>query len=215
MYFTLLSIFDEINANLAELETLMFNNWLTSTNSETKTSLDEIANYKNGLAMQKFNPIDFKNSLPVLKIKELNQGHTDENSDRCSIDISDDIKIKTGDIIFSWSGTLLLDIWSGEDAGLNQHLFKVTSNKFSKWFVFEWTKYYLREFQNIAKSKATTMGHIKRTELKKSMAIIPTELEMNKLNRILNPIFEKQIITRKETNELVKIKNKLLSRLLN
>ncbi|WP_395378702.1 restriction endonuclease subunit S [Fructilactobacillus frigidiflavus] len=193
----------------------MFNNWLTSTNSETKTSLDEIANYKNGLAMQKFNPIDFKNSLPVLKIKELNQGHTDENSDRCSIDISDDIKIKTGDIIFSWSGTLLLDIWSGEDAGLNQHLFKVTSNKFSKWFVFEWTKYYLREFQNIAKSKATTMGHIKRTELKKSMAIIPTELEMNKLNRILNPIFEKQIITRKETNELVKIKNKLLSRLLN
>ena len=43
-------------------------------------NLDDIANYMNGLAMQKFKPTDNQNSLPVVKIKELKNGSTDENS---------------------------------------------------------------------------------------------------------------------------------------
>lgn len=78
--------------------------------------------------MQKFRPVNIKESLPVVKIRELNQGHTDSNSDLCRKDIDKSVQINTGDIIFSWSGTLLLDLWAGTEAGLNQHLFKVTSN---------------------------------------------------------------------------------------
>ncbi|HFD7592471.1 TPA: restriction endonuclease subunit S, partial [Staphylococcus aureus] len=89
-------------------------------------SLDEIANYINGLAMQKY-PSNKEESLPIVKIKELKNGFTDENSNRCTTEIPEKAKIDNGDIIFSWSATLLVKMWAGGKAGLNQHLFKVTS----------------------------------------------------------------------------------------
>lgn len=204
-----------LNTNLEEISTELFHNWLNNTHSYKKKSLDNIANYKNGLAMQKFRPINIKESLPVVKIRELNQGHTDSNSDLCRKDIDVSVKVNTGDIIFSWSGTLLLDLWSGNEAGLNQHLFKVTSNDYPDWFIYEWTKYYLQEFQLIAKSKATTMGHIKRSNLKESFAIIPDNDELTKLNNLLGPIFDNKIKIRKQNLILRQVKNQLLAKLLN
>lgn len=47
-------------------------------------TLTEIADYMNGLAMQKFPPTSVEDSIPVLKIKELGQSMCDSNSDRCS-----------------------------------------------------------------------------------------------------------------------------------
>ncbi|OUN61494.1 hypothetical protein B5G14_05240 [Ligilactobacillus salivarius] len=206
---------NKINTNLEKISTEFFHNWLSNTHSDKKKSLDSIANYKNGLAMQKFRPINIKESLPVVKIRELNQGHTDSNSDLCRKDIDESVQINTGDIIFSWSGTLLLDLWAGNEAGLNQHLFKVTSNDYPSWFIYEWTKYYLQEFQLIAKSKATTMGHIKRSNLKESFAIIPDDNEWIKLNNLLGPIFDNKIKIRKQNLILRQIKNQLLAKLLN
>lgn len=205
----------KINTNLEKISTEFFLNWLSNTHSDKKKSLDSIANYKNGLAMQKFRPVNIKESLPVVKIRELNQGHTDSNSDLCRKDIDKSVQINTGDIIFSWSGTLLLDLWAGTEAGLNQHLFKVTSNDYPSWFIYEWTKYYLQEFQLIAESKATTMGHIKRSNLKESFAIIPNDNELTKLNNLLGPIFDNKIKIRKQNLILKQIKKQLLAKLLN
>ena len=47
-------------------------------------SLSSIADYINGLAMQKFRPEEGEEGLPVLKIKELGQGAFDANSEYCS-----------------------------------------------------------------------------------------------------------------------------------
>ena len=47
-------------------------------------TLTEIAEYLNGLAMQKFPPISDDDAIPVLKIKELGQSQCDNNSDKCS-----------------------------------------------------------------------------------------------------------------------------------
>src|SRR5690606_5818185 len=127
---------------------------------EVKSLLD-IANYKNGLAMQNYPYDTIENSLGVIKIRELGIGKIDENSDRCSNNISKDVIIENGDMIFSWSGTLKIDIWSGETAGLNQHLFKVTSIKFPKWFYYYSSKFHLNEFIRIADSNKTSLGHIK------------------------------------------------------
>src|SRR5699024_7668027 len=113
-------------------------------------SLSKIANFQNGLAMQKFRPGEGEDSLPVLKIKELRQGFTDYNSDLCSTNIKDSVKVYDGDVIFSWSATLLVKLWVGGNAGLNQHLFKVTSEEHSKWFYYLWTKHYLDLFNAIA-----------------------------------------------------------------
>ena len=99
-------------------------------------NLLDIADYLNGLAMQKYRPKDGETGLPVLKIKELRQGICDASSELCSPSIKSEYIIHDGDIIFSWSGSLLVDIWCGGTCGLNQHLFKVTSNNYDKWFYY-------------------------------------------------------------------------------
>lgn len=177
-------------------------------------SLLDIADYLNGLAMQKFRPKDDEKGIPVLKIKELRQGKSDENSDLCSLNIDPKYIIHDGDVIFSWSGSLLVDFWCGGKCGLNQHLFKVTSSKFEKWFYYLWTKYHLDKFTRIAKDKATTMGHIKRADLSNSIVLVPNEVIMNKANLILNPIIEKIIEARIEERKLSQLRDTLLPKLI-
>ncbi len=84
--------------------------------------LSDIAIYLNGLACQKYSVVDNPEKLPVLKIKELGNGIS-ENSDWATSDVDSKYIIKNGDVIFSWSGTLMLKIWDGEDCVLNHHLF--------------------------------------------------------------------------------------------
>ncbi|MDR0500834.1 MAG: hypothetical protein LBG97_06270, partial [Coriobacteriales bacterium] len=96
----------------------------------TTGSLLDIADYLNGLAMQRFRPTEDEVGLPVLKIKELRQGSCDSSSELCSANVGSDYVVHDGDVIFSWSGSLLVDFWCGGDCGLNQHLFKVTSSKY-------------------------------------------------------------------------------------
>lgn len=177
-------------------------------------SLDQIAHYKNGLAMQKYRPLDGEESLPVLKIKELNQGFTDENSDRCSCKIDEEVKVYDGDIIFSWSGTLLVKIWMGGNAGLNQHLFKVTSEIYPKWFYYYWTKFYLDRFIRIAADRATTMGHIKRSHLKESLVAVPPKELINEFNNIFEPIIKKIVNTGIESRYLGELRDTLLPKLM-
>ena len=202
-----------INANLDELMSEIFERYVTETNVFTTDSLSNIANYKNGLAMQRFRPNGADKGLPVLKIKELNQGFTDSSSDRCSSKISNDVIVKTGDIIFSWSGTLIVKIWTGTTCGLNQHLFKVTSDKYPKWFIYKWTEYYLRQFQSIAAGKATTLGHIKRSDLKQAEVKIPYKSEIDRLDKLISPIFKRYVNNILEINSLKELKNELLSKL--
>lgn len=204
---------NEINANLDELMSEIFERYVTEANVFTTDSLSNIANYKNGLAMQRFRPNGADKGLPVLKIKELNQGFTDSSSDRCSSKISNDVIVKTGDIIFSWSGTLIVKIWTGTTCGLNQHLFKVTSDKYPKWFIYKWTEYYLRQFQSIAAGKATTMGHIKRSDLKQAEVKIPHKSEIDRLDKLISPIFKRYVNNILEINSLKELKNELLSKI--
>ena len=115
-------------------------------------SLSSIADYVNGLAMQKYRPEEREEGLPVLKIKELGQAGFDSNSEYCSPSkIGEKYIIKDGDIIFSWSGTLMVKIWCGGKCGLNQHLFNVVAKEYPKWFAYHWTRHHLDNFIRIAK----------------------------------------------------------------
>lgn len=176
--------------------------------------LDEIAEFLNGLAMQKFRPAETEKAYPVLKIKELRQGRTDESSDLCSCNIDDKYIVRDGDIIFSWSGSLLVDIWCGGTCGLNQHLFKVTSDKFDEWFIYQWNKYHLDKFDRIAKSKATTMGHIKRKDLSDSKVLVPSNEIYLKAAQHQKYLFEKIKFLKVEMKRLEKIRDSLLPKLM-
>lgn len=179
-----------------------------------KGNLLDIANYLNGLAMQKFRPQRNEIGLPVLKIKELRQGSCDDSSELCSLRIKPEYIIHDGDVIFSWSGSLLVDIWCGGTCGLNQHLFKVTSDIYDKWFYYLWTAHHLARFIAIAADKATTMGHIKREELAKAEVLIPCEEDYTSLTSIMQPIFELIISNRIEARKLAALRDELLPKLM-
>ena len=175
-------------------------------------ALDEIANYQNGLALQKFRPEDDEPFLPVVKITQLRQGYAD-GEEKAKSSIKPECIIDNGDVIFSWSGSLLVDIWCGGKAALNQHLFKVTSKRYPKWFYYFYTKYHLAEFQRIAYDKAVTMGHIKREHLSAAKCIVPNDELL--ANKSLENILEKIIFNRLENFNLQNTRDLLLPKLLN
>lgn len=183
------------------------NNWKVS-------SLDRIADYINGLTMQKYPPKDNEEGLPVLKIAELKQGCCDSNSDRCTSQLDEDYIINDGDVIFSWSASLVVDLWCGGKAGLNQHLFNVKSNIYDKWFYFWWTKYHLNEFIHEASSKATTMGHIKRDNLSKAKVLIPSKNDYESIGHLLKPITDSIVNVKLENKRLSALRDSLLPKLM-
>ena len=175
--------------------------------------LSSIANFLNGLACQKFPPTDGTNKLPVLKIKELSSGIS-ENSDWATLNVKPEYIVENGDVIFAWSASLMVKVWDGEKCVLNQHLFKVTSQEFPKWFYLHWCKYHLDEFISISSSHATTMGHIKRGDLDTAMVKVPKPHELEIMSEQMTPLLEKQITNSKQIKTLEKIRDTLLPRLM-
>ena len=205
---------NRINHNLEEQMISLFDELCVDIDDCIKAPLTEIADYVNGLAMQKFPATGGEKGLPVLKIKELGQGFFDESSDRCTSELKPDAIIHDGDIVFSWSGTLLVDMWCGGIGGINQHLFKVQSNKYPKWFYYMWTKYHLENFIHIAKDKAVTMGHIKRRHLENAIVNIPSSEALVALNKIFEPMLEQILKIRLENRKLREERDILLPRLM-
>ena len=209
---------ERINDNLYAQAKAIFDNHFINIDAIPagwrKGNLLDIANYLNGLAMQKFRPQGHEIGLPVLKIKELRQGSCDDSSELCSLSIKPEYIIHNGDVVFSWSGSLLVDIWCGGTCGLNQHLFKVTSDVYDKWFYYLWTAHHLARFIAIAADKATTMGHIKREELAKAEVLIPCEEDYTSFNSIMQPIFELIISNRIESRKLAALRDELLPKLM-
>lgn len=175
--------------------------------------LDEIANYLNGLALQKFRPENEHEFLPIVKIAQLKSGIA-TIEEKASPNIDPKFIINNGDVIFSWSGSLMVDIWCGGKAALNQHLFKVTSIDYPKWFYCSYTKHHLAEFQRIAQAKAVTMGHIKREHLSQALCIVPSNQILDIGNNVIGAQMQKQIVLRLENNNLIQVRDTLLPKLL-
>ena len=210
-----IAINTKLNGYLEELFDLIFQRLIDGADSDWDTaSLLDIADYKNGLAMQKFRPDAGDEGLPVLKIRELGQGFCGSDAERCKNSIVDSAKIHDGDLIFSWSGTLLLDFWAGGNAGLNQHLFKVTSSAYPSWFYYGWTKHHLARFIMLAKDRATTMGHIKRSALAESEVVIPPDNILLSQTQLMQPIIDQYVISKIEARRLAVFRDSLLPKLM-
>lgn len=163
--------------------------------------------------MQNYPP-EHEEYLPVVKIRELRQGAVDSNSNKASPNIKQACIVEDGDVVFSWSGSLLVDIWTGGKGALNQHLFKVTSKPYPRWFYYYWTKHHLEEFQRIAAGKATTMGHIKRRHLTEAKTYIPADELIESVNRLISPLLDHIVNNDLESRTLAELRNTLLPRLM-
>ena len=175
-------------------------------------SLDKTAHYLNGLALQKYPPGD-GSTLPVIKISQLRKGNA-VGADRCNTDLPTEYIVQDGDVLFSWSGSLEVELWCGGPGALNQHLFKVTSPEFPKWFYYLWTLHHLDEFRLIAAGKATTMGHIQRGHLTAAKVLIPPPELLDSMTRIMFPLIDQIISNRIQSRTLATLRDTLLPKLL-
>lgn len=175
--------------------------------------LDSVAHYLNGLALQKFPAESDDEFLPVIKIAQLRAGNTN-GADRASTRIAPEYIINDGDVLFSWSGSLEVEVWNGGQGALNQHLFKVTSSEVPKWFYFFATRHHLPDFRSIAAGKATTMGHIQRKHLTQAhIAVAPSGI-MEQLDAIAAPVFEQMLGMAQQSHTLAALRDTLLPQLL-
>jgi type I restriction enzyme S subunit len=203
------------NTTLEAMAETLFRRWFVAEAEEEweERPLSRIANFLNGLACQKFPPKNEIEKLPVLKIKELGSGIT-ESSDWSTSEVAPEYIVQAGDVIFAWSASLMIKVWDGEKCVLNQHLFKVTSDEFPKWFYLGWCKHHLAEFISISSSHATTMGHIKRGDLDAVMVLVPSDIELSAMSEQMTPLLDKQIANTKQIRTLEKLRDTLLPKLM-
>ena len=174
--------------------------------------LDEIARFLNGLALQKYPPTG-ERSLPVIKIAQLRAGTTD-GADRASADLEPAYIVQNGDILFSWSGSLECVLWAAGPGALNQHLFKVTSDKYPKWLCYLGVHHHLEDFRHIAAGKATTMGHIQRHHLSDAKLATPSQALLGAMDAVFAPIVESTWRRAVEARTLAALRDALLPKLI-
>lgn len=203
------------NATLEAMAETLFRQWFVVEAKEEweEKSLSDIAVFLNGLPCQKFRPQNIIERLPVLKIKELSKGIS-ADSEWASNTVPQEYIVQFGDVIFSWSGSLMVKIWDGDNCVLNQHLFKVNSNNYPKWFYYFWCKQHLNEFISISESKATTMGHIKREDLDAAIVKVPSKNEICNMSAIIEPYLNKLMQNKAQINVLEKLRDTLLPKLM-
>ncbi|SIT97082.1 type I restriction enzyme, S subunit [Epilithonimonas bovis DSM 19482] len=178
-------------------------------------SLYDIAEFINGLACQKYRPLnENEDYLAVIKIKEMNDGLS-QNTEKVTVDIPEKHKIYDGDVLFSWSATLDVKIWSLGKGALNQHIFKVTSSKYPKYFYFFEISNYLQHFKMMAELRKTTMGHITKDHLIESRISVPPLKIITELEKIIDPYLENILTNRKQNQQLSDLRDWLLPMLMN
>ena len=123
--------------------------------------------------------------------------------------------VNDGDVLFSWSATLHVKIWSQGRGALNQHIFKVTSDNYPKTFYYFELLNYLNHFKMMAEKRKTTMGHITQDHLKQSMICIPPNNLLRAAHQSIDPFFKKHLLNEKETQQLTQLRDWLLPMLMN
>ena len=203
------------NQTLEAMAKTLFRQWFLESQNDgwDERPLSSIATFLNGLACQKHPPANDVDKLPVLKIRELSNGITD-SADWATSKVKPDYIVEAGDVIFAWSASLMVKVWDGEKCVLNQHLFKVTSHDFPKWFYLRWCKHHLAEFIAISASQATTMGHIKRGDLDAARVLVPPATVLDAMSQQMTPLLDKQMVIARQRKTLEKLRDTLLPKLM-
>jgi type I restriction enzyme S subunit len=144
----------------------------------------------------------------------LNSGSSDTTVYN-NIKVPSDKTAFPGDVLFAWSGSLGIWRWYGEEAIINQHIFKVIAAAYPVWLGWALILDELQTFQNIAAGKATTMGHITKDHLLRTTVPKLSESELSELIINVQPLWDYQLRIGRETRSLLRLHTFLLPRLLN
>ncbi len=175
-------------------------------------ALSELANFINGFA---FKPAHLgEEGLPVVKIPELKQGVTIKTPRNPGDKIPDKYHLADGDLLFSWSGTLAVNIWVGGPALLNQHLFNVVPyDKVSRAFLMCALREVMNEFSN--QTVGATMKHIRRSALDNVKVLVPDDATLLIAEESLCSVYQQIIVLHKQNINLSRARDLLLPKLMN
>ena len=176
-----------------------------------KKSIGEIGEYLNGFA---FKPLDWQDlGKPIIKIKEMGNGVTNETPRNSGERVPAKYLIKAGDLLFSWSATLMVIIWSGEEGWLNQHLFKVTPVKgIDREFLLQSISNTIVEFQNL--TTGSTMKHIQRNKLNQVFVNVPNAEIMKRYSDISEKTRSNILSLQSQLRLLTEARDRLLPKLM-
>ncbi|GCL65543.1 restriction endonuclease subunit S [Pseudaquabacterium pictum] len=123
-------------------------------------TVGDLAEYINGFA---FKPTDRSESgLPIIRIQNLTDPERPLHLTQRQV--PDEYRVRTGDILVSWSATLDAFRWGRGEALVNQHIFKVVPNSavaHAPWLL-HWLRVAIAQMQDTEHLHGSTMKHINR-----------------------------------------------------
>ena len=121
--------------------------------------------------------------------------------------------VKAGDLLFSWSATLMVIVWAGEDGWLNQHLFKVTPAKgIGREFLLQSVSNTIEEFQNL--TTGSTMKHIQRNKLDQVFVNVPDDEIMTSYSDLAECMRNQILHLSSQIRLLTEARDRLLPKLM-
>ena len=149
-----------------------------------RTSVGEVAIYQNGRA---FKPSEWgATGLPIIRIQNLNDPSANYNySDKQH---EKKFLIKNGDLLFAWSASLGAYLWQGQDAWLNQHIFRVDHTKtIDRQFLY----HALTNITNdlYAKAHGSGMVHVTKGKFEETPIWLPPRNEQRRIVTKIEELF--------------------------
>lgn len=180
---------------------------LGATESVPLSSLARFVNGKN------FTKGAGDSGLPVIRTPEVRNGPT-VSTVRNDVAAVDDNIARPGDLLFVWSGSLLVSRWRWQPGLVNQHIFKVVPHaNVPDWVVLWSIEDLMEDFLGVAADKATTMGHIKRGDLDR-LVDVPVRSKWRDLDSKIRPLWDEALEARMHAAELAAARDELLPLLM-
>lgn len=149
-------------------------------------TLGDLAEYLNGVA---FKPSDWGDEgVPIIRIQNLTNPSKPLNLTKR--EVNPRLLVHNGDLLFSWSATIDAFLWKGQDAWLNQHIFKVEcEQEIPRKFLYYLLRHVTREIVSSEHIHGSTMQHINRGPFLRHTAQLPPCLEQERIVEALDELF--------------------------
>lgn len=173
--------------------------------------LTDCADFINGFAFKPEHQQEV--GLPIVKIPELRDGVGSKTPKNSGVSVPSRNHIDTGDVLFSWSATLLVNEWSEGPALLNQHLFKVVpkhpAHKRLIRFAVEAAIPLL-----LGQSVGATMQHIRRSALDGHSMLVPDRTVSDAFATLVDPMMDMVLNLQGQNRHLSATRDSLLPKLM-
>lgn len=202
----------EANVGMSRLVDDMWRAVVRSTLSgcSEMVTLSSLAEFVNG---RNFTRDASGTGMPVIRTPEVRTGPSNATI-RNEVTTTSDRIARAGDILFVWSGSLLVSRWHWEPGLINQHVFKVLpAPGVPDWLVMFAIEELMDDFLGVAADKATTMGHIKRSDLDRKVAIPPRSM-WHALDDKIGPLWDEALAARMHVADLTRSRDVLLPLLM-